>query len=181
VELDELFEMSKQIELTNAKIYAQFGLMLGDVDERVSHFWEEASKEEWEHYMWVNFGKELCSDHLDMSQEVEELDADRITEACAELKDYERRIDEGELDLAEAFKTAIKMETGEANVIYQTLTGYIEEAIEESGKTFLKSRLHEAEEDVDEHVQEFLDAMKRLTDDPELVQEATEMLSEQSP
>jgi len=179
MKLNELFEMSKQIELTNAKIYAQFGLMLGDVDERVSDFWEEASKEEWEHYMWVNFGKELCEDHLDMDQHVEELDAEKITEACAELKNYEKRIDEGDMDLAEAFKTAIKMETGEANVIYQTLTNYIEDAIDKSGKTFLKSRLHEAEEDVDEHVQEFIDAMKRLTDDPSLVQEATEMLADQ--
>lgn len=177
MKLEELFDMSQQIELTNAKIYAQFGLMLGDVDERVSDFWEVASKEEWEHYMWVNFGKDLCEDHLDMDQEVEELDAESITEACAQLKNYESRIDEGELDLAEAFKTAIKMETGEANVIYQTLTGYIEQAIEKSGKSYLKGRLHEAEEDVDEHVQEFLDAMKRLTDDPSLVQEATELLS----
>jgi len=178
MKLDELFEMSQQIELTNAKIYAQFGLKLGDVDERISHFWEEASKEEWEHYMWVNFGKDLCSDHLDMDQEIEELDADRITEACHELKNYEQRINQGGMDLEEAFKTAVKMESGEANVIYQTLTNYIEEAIEKSGKSYLKSRLQEAREDVDEHVQEFLDAMKRLTNDPELVKEATKILDD---
>lgn len=178
MKLDDLFDMSKQIELTNAKIYAQFGLTLGDVDERVSHFWEEASKEEWEHYMWVNFGKQLCSNHLDVDQEVEELEADRITEACHQLKNYEKRIENGEMDLGEAFKTAIKMESGEANVIYQTLMEYVKEAIEKSGKTYLKPRLQETEEDVDEHVQEFLDAMKRLTDDPKLVQEASEMLVE---
>lgn len=178
MKLNDLFEMSQQIELTNAKIYAQFGLNLGDVDERISHFWEEASKEEWEHYMWVNFGKKLCSQHLDMEQEVQDIDADRITEACHQLKGYERRIEKGEMDLGEAFKTAIKMESGEANVIYQTLMEYIKQAIEKSGKTYLKPRLQEAEEDVDEHVQEFISAMKRLTDDPSLVQEATEMLAD---
>ncbi len=177
--LAELFDASKQIELTNAKIYAQFSLMLGDVDDRVANFWEEASKEEWEHYILVNFGKNLCSEHLDMETDVaDEVSATKIAEACHRLTNYEQRIEEGQIDLPEAFRIAIDMESGEANFIYQVLTKYIRKAIEKSGKTYLKQRIAHAEEDVDEHVQEFIDAMKRLTQDPSLVQEATESLAD---
>lgn len=175
--LEELFDASQQIELTNARIYAQFSLGLGDVDDRVAEFWEEASKEEWEHYIWVNFGRKLCEENLDMEQEVTELSADRIAKACHELDNYEDRVREGDLDLPEAFRIAIDMESGEANFIYQTILDYISEAIEESGKLYLNQRMSEVEEDMDEHVEEFIDAMKRFTQDPELVQEAAESLS----
>lgn len=178
--LEELFEASQQIELTNARIYAQFSLGLGDVDDRVAEFWEEASKEEWEHYIWVNFGRRLCEQHLDMDQEVPELAADRIAEACHQLKDYERKVESGDLDLKQAFRIAVDMESGEANFIYQTLLQYIREAIDRSGKTYLRQRISDVEEDVDEHVEEFIDAMKRFTKDPELVQAATQSFSESS-
>lgn len=177
--LAELFDASKQIELTNARIYAQFSLLLGEVDERVAHFWEEASKEEWEHYILINFGKNLCSQHLDMDQDVsDEVSADKIAEACHKLSNFEQRAQQGDIDLKEAFRIAIDMESGEANFIYQVLTKYIRKAIEKSGKSYLQNRIKRAEEDVDEHVQEFIDAMKRLTQDPSLVQAATESLSE---
>jgi hypothetical protein len=179
VTLEELFEASRQIELTNARIYAEFSLGLGDVDDRIADFWEEASKEEWEHYIRVNFGQKLCSDVLDMDQEVTEMSADRIASACHELQNYEDRVREGDIELEEAFRIAIDMESGEANFIYQTILEYIREAIEESGKTYLYSRIEDVEEDMDEHVQEFIDAMKRFTQDPSLVQEATESLSSQ--
>lgn len=175
--LKELFDASRQIELTNARIYAEFSLGLGDVDERIADFWEEASKEEWEHYIRVNFGEKLCSDELDMDQEVTEFSADRIAKACHELQDYEDRVRGGDIDLKEAFKIAIDMESGEANFIYQTILDYIREAIDKSGKTYLYKRIESVEEDMDEHVQEFIDAMKRFTQDPELVQEATQSLS----
>lgn len=175
--LDELFDASKQIELTNARIYAEFSLGLGNVDDRIADFWEEASKEEWEHYIRVNFGEKLCDDVLDMQQEVTEMSADRIASACHNLQNYEDRVSEGDIELAEAFRIAIEMESGEANFIYQTILEYIREAIEKSGKTYLLKRIEDVEEDMDEHVQEFIDAMKRFTQDPELVQEATESLS----
>lgn len=175
--LEELFEASKQIELTNARIYAEFSLGLGDVDDRIADFWEEASKEEWEHYIRVNFGQKLCADVLDMDQEVTEMSTDRIAEACHELQNYEDRVRGGDIDLEEAFRIAIDMESGEANFIYHTILEYIREAIEESGKTYLYSRIEDVEEDMDEHVQEFIDAMKRFAQDPGLVQEATESLS----
>lgn len=175
--LEELFDASQQIELANARIYAQFSLGLGDVDERVAEFWEEASKEEWEHYIWVNFGLELCEENLDMEQEVTELSTDRISSACHELQNYEKRVKEGDIDLGDAFRIAIEMESGEANFIYQTILNYIRDAIDESGKTYLYQRISDVEEDMDEHVQEFIDAMKRFTQDPELVQKATQSLT----
>jgi len=177
VTLEELFDASKQIELTNARIYAEFSLGLGDVDERIADFWEEASKEEWEHYIRVNFGQKLCTEELDMDQEVTEMSAERIASACHELQDYEERVRGGDIELEEAFRIAIEMESGEANFIYHTILEYIREAIDKSGKTYLYSRIENVEEDMDEHVQEFIDAMKRFTQDPSLVQEATESLS----
>lgn len=175
--LEELFDASRQIELTNARIYAEFSLGLGDVDDRIADFWEEASKEEWEHYIRVNFGQKLCADELDMQQDVTEFSAERIANACHELQNYEDRVREGEIGLEEAFRIAIDMESGEANLVYHTILEYIREAIEKSGKTYLYSRIEDVEEDMDEHVEEFIDAMKRFTQDPELVQEATESLS----
>lgn len=175
--LKELFEASKQIELTNARIYAEFSLGLGDVDDRVADFWEEASLEEWQHYIRVNFGQKLCAENLDMDQEVSEISADRIASACHELQNYENRVEGGDIALEDAFRIAIDMESGEANFVYHTILEYIKEAIEKSGKTYLYQRIEDAEEDIDEHVDEFIDAMKRFTQDPSLVQEATESLS----
>lgn len=175
--LEELFQASKQIELTNARIYAEFSLGLGDVDDRVADFWEEASLEEWQHYIRVNFGQKLCAENLDMDQEVSEISADRIASACHELQNYEDRVEGGDISLEDAFRIAIDMESGEANFVYHTILEYIKEAIEKSGKTYLYQRIEDAEEDIDEHVDEFIDAMKRFTQDPSLVQEATESLS----
>lgn len=175
--LEELFEASKRIELINARIYAEFSLGLGDVDDRVAEFWEEVSKEEWEHYVRVNFGRKLCADHLDMDQEVTEMSADQIASACHELQNYEKRVQEDDIDLEEAFRIAIEMESGEANFIYQTILEYVRRAIEKSGKTYLYRRIDDLEENMDEHVEEFIDAMKRFIQDPGLVQEATESLS----
>ncbi len=177
VTLEELFDASKQIELTNARIYAEFSLGLGDVDDRIADFWEEASKEEWEHYIRVNFGQRLCSDVLDMDRQVTEMSADRIVSACHELQNYEERVREGDIGLEEAFRIAIDMESGEANFIYRAILDYIREAIDRSGKTYLYKRIEGVEEDMDEHVEEFIDAMKRFTQDPSLAREAMESLS----
>ncbi|MFB6345194.1 MAG: hypothetical protein ABEK50_05390, partial [bacterium] len=140
-------------------------------------FWEEASKEEWEHYIRVNFGQKLCAENLDMQQDVTEMSADRIASACHNLQNYEERVSEGDISLEDAFRIAIDMETGEANFVYHTILEYIREAIDKSGKTYLYQRIEDVEEDMDEHVEEFIDAMKRFNLDPSLIQEATQSLS----
>ena len=59
--LGEVFDVSQDIELRHAKLYASLSLMLGDVDERVARFWQNMSAEEWQHYILIDFGRSLCA------------------------------------------------------------------------------------------------------------------------
>ena len=68
--LETLFELCKDLELRQAKLYASLSLILGDVDERIARFWEKMSTEEWQHYILVDFGRALCFETFGLHKDI---------------------------------------------------------------------------------------------------------------
>jgi hypothetical protein len=175
--LGDLLAACEEIELRNAKIYAAFSLLLGERDERVERFWENLSIEEWRHYITVSFGRTLCRKHLGLETPVPEIDRAAIEKIRRTLDRIEADVAAGSLDLRGAFERAIECEKSEANAIYMVLVGYLKRAVETAGKPYLLKRIAATEENVDEHVHELIEEMKRLAGDPALVREAKRTLA----
>lgn len=170
--LGEVFDLSQDIELRHAKLYASLSLMLGDVDERVARFWQNMSAEEWQHYILIDFGRSLCSRAFGLDAPATGLPDASIKRIVQALNEHERRVKEKPLTLNEAFEIAIAIEGSEADTIYMDLLDTIKKAIYKGKQTYLLSRVVQIEKDVQAHVDRLIDATKSFSRDPDLVRKA---------
>ena len=190
--LEELFDLCKDLEFRQAKIYASFSLILGDVDERIAKFWERMSTEEWQHYILVDFGRTLCIEVFGMDTPLHKEDAtgtdspippipdisvQRITDA---LDYHETKVESGRISLDEAFEIAIAIEGSEADTIYMYLLSIIRQAIKESDRPFLMNRIVQVERDMESHVDGLVQATLRFAKDTSLIRKAHRLKEEHS-
>ena len=188
--LEELFDLCKDLEFRQAKLYASFSLILGDVDERIAKFWERMSAEEWQHYILVDFGRTVCMEvfgmdtplHQEGSTEtssliapIPDISVQRITDA---LDFHETRIESGRISLDEAFEIAIAIEGSEADTIYMYLLSIIRQAIKESDRPFLMNRIVQVERDMESHVDGLVKATLRFAKDTSLIRKAHRLQEE---
>jgi hypothetical protein len=172
VTLAEVFNTCQDIELRQAKLYAALSLLLGDVDERISRFWEQMSTEEWQHYMLVDFGRSLCAQTLGLSAPATGLPGVPIQQITDALSEHEQKIDSGQVTLNGAFEIAIAIESSEADTIYMYLLSTIKKAIYESDQPYLISRISQVERDMAAHIDHLIDATRQFSKVPELVRRA---------
>ena len=178
--LGRLIEACETIELRNAKVYAAFSILLGEKDdqnEKVARFWEHLSIEEWQHYINASFGRAICAKTIGLETPVPEVDAATLEAIGAKIGEIERAVETGDVDLRRAFEMAIDLERSEANAIYQVYMGYLKKAVAKAGKPHLLKRLEATEENVEEHVNELVEQMKRFVGDPALVRQAKRSLA----
>jgi hypothetical protein len=172
VTLAEVFDACQEIELRHAKLYATFSLLFGKLDERVARFWEQMSAEEWQHYIVVNFSRSLCARSIGLDAPAVELPAVSIQRITRALDEYERRVENEQVTLNEAFEIAIQIEGSEADTVYIYLLSTIKKVIERTNETFLLERISQIAKDLYAHVDRLVDATKRFAKDPDLVRRA---------
>lgn len=174
--LAETFDLCQEIELRHAKLYATLSVRLGDVDERIARFWQEMSAEEWQHHLLVGFGRSLCAQTFGLdapAPQFADVSIDRINET---LDEYEERVRAEQVTLSEAFEIAIALETGESDAIYTELVSTIKDAIYQSDRLYLLTRISRMEKDMHGHVNHLIDAAKRFSINPDLVRKAHRLI-----
>ncbi len=189
--LEGLFDICQDLELRQAKLYASFALLLGDVDERIARFWERMSTEEWQHYILVDFGRALCVEAFGSDTSISSAeDTEKSTSPIAPLPDisiqeitdaldaHESRIESGRITLDEAFEIAIAIEGSEADTIYMYLLSIIRKAIRESNQPYLMNRIVQVEKDMVSHVDGLVQATQKFSKDTSLIRKAHRLKEE---
>ena len=187
--LETLFELCKDLELRQAKLYASLSLILGDVDERIARFWEKMSTEEWQHYILVDFGRALCFEtfglHKDIFSDAQNGNTDlppfpdvSIQEITDALQSHETKVKSGRISLDEGFEIAIAIEGSEADTIYMYLLSIIRQAIRESNQTYLLSRITQIEREMISHVDGLIKATQQFSKDSALIRKAHRLKEE---
>ena len=188
--LADLFNICQDLELRQAKLYASFALLLGDVDERIARFWERMSTEEWQHYILVDFGRALCINAFGIDTPIPTQDAEESTSPIEPLPDisiqeitdaldtHESKVDSGRITLDEAFEIAIAIEGSEADTIYMYLLSIIRKAIRESNQPYLMNRIVQVERDMVSHVDGLVRATQRFSKDTSLIRKAHRLKEE---
>ena len=188
--LERLFDICKDLELRQAKLYASFALLLGDYDERISRFWERMSTEEWQHYILVNFGRAICIKAFGKDTSITESDKDEITSPIVPLPDisvqeimdaldsHESKVESGRLSLDEAFEIAIEIEGSESDTIYMYLLSIMRRAIQESDQPYLMNRIVQVERDMVSHVDKLVQATQKFSKDTSLIRKAHRLKEE---
>ena len=172
VSVQQLFDACEDFELKTAKLYSDFMIRLGSEDDRVAQFWEEMSTEEWEHYVIVHFGRNLCERAGMMREPVRTVDEATLTELEAVLSENVARVATGAYTLKDAFRMAILFESSEVDDLFMHLVRVIRQAIERLGEYHLEKRIQRANAHMDEHVAGLVRAIRRFANDPELVRDA---------
>ena len=170
--LGELFNLCQDIELRQAKLYASFSLLLGDIDERIARFWERMSTEEWQHYILVDFGRALCVETFGMDSPITELPDIPIQQIMDALNAHEQKVNSGLISLDEAFAIAIAIEGSEADTIYMHLLSIMRKAIQESDQPYLMNRIVQVEKDMNSHVDGLVKATQKFSKNAELIRKA---------
>ena len=188
--LEGLFDICQDLELRQAKLYASFALLLGDVDERIARFWERMSTEEWQHYILVDFGRALCVEAFGIDTPISAEDTEISTSPIAPLPDisiqeitdaldaHESKVESGKISLDEAFAIAIAIEGSEADTIYMYLLSIIRKAIRESNQPYLMNRIVQVERDMVSHVDGLVRATQRFSKDASLIRKAHRLKEE---
>ena len=187
--LEDLFELCKDLELRQAKLYASLSLLLGDVDERIARFWERMSTEEWQHYILVDFGRALCVNTFGTKKLISPDDTNQISdlppfpdvsikEITDALESHEKIIESGRISLDEAFEIAIAIEGSEADTIYMYLLSIIRQAIRESKQPYLLTRIVQIERDMIAHVDGLVKATQQFSKDTALIRKAHRLKEE---
>lgn len=188
--LDKLFDICRDLELRQAKLYASFALLLGDVDERIARFWEKMSTEEWQHYILVDFGRALCVEAFGIDALVPTEKSEETTSPIAPLPDisvqqitdaldaHESKVKNGRITLDEAFEIAIAIEGSEADTIYMYLLSIIRKAIRESNQPYLMNRIVQVEKDMVSHVDGLVQATQKFSKDTSLIRKAHRLKEE---
>lgn len=180
VSVQQLFDACEDFELKTAKLYSDFMIRLGSDDDRIAQFWEEMSSEEWEHYVIVHFGRNLCERAGTMGEPVRTVDASTLDDLAGLLREHEERVSRGAYTLKDAFRMAIIIESSEADDLFMHLVHVIRQAIERLGEYHLEKRLQRASAHMHEHLDSLVRAIRRLANDPELVRHAREAVAAQS-
>ena len=170
--LGELFNLCQDIELRQAKLYASFSLLLGDIDERIARFWERMSTEEWQHYILVDFGRALCVETFGIDSPITELPDIPIQQIMDALNAHEHKVNSGLISLDEAFAIAIAIEGSEADTIYMHLLSIMRKAIQESDQPYLMNRIVQVEKDMNSHVDGLVKATQKFSKNAELIRRA---------
>lgn len=189
--LDKLFDICRDLELRQAKLYASFALLLGDVDERIARFWEKMSTEEWQHYILVDFGRALCIEAFGIDTPISSTgDTEKSSSPIAPLPDisiqeitdaldaHESKVESGRITLDEAFEIAIAIEGSEADTIYMYLLSIIRKAIRESNQPYLMNRIVQVEKDMVSHVDGLVQATQKFSKDTSLIRKAHRLKEE---
>lgn len=188
--LEDLFDICKDLELRQAKLYASFALLLGDVDERIARFWEKMSTEEWQHYILVDFGRALCIEAFGIDTPISAEDTEKSASPIASLPDisiqeitdaldaHELKVESGNISLDEAFAIAIAIEGSEADTIYMYLLSIIRKAIQKSNQPYLMSRIVQVEKDMVSHVDGLVQATQKFAKDTSLIRKAHRLIEE---
>ncbi|RKU12128.1 hypothetical protein C6501_11490 [Candidatus Poribacteria bacterium] len=189
--LEKLFDICRDLELRQAKLYASFALLLGDVDERIARFWEKMSTEEWQHYILVDFGRALCVEAFGIDTPISSTeDTEKSASPIAPLPDisiqeitdaldaHESKVESGRITLDEAFEIAIAIEGSEADTIYMYLLSIIRKAIRESNQPYLMNRIVQVERDMVSHVDGLVRATQRFSKDTSLIRKAHRLKEE---
>ncbi len=170
--LGGLFNICQDIELRQAKLYASFSLLLGNVDERIARFWERMSTEEWQHYILADFGRSLCSETFGLDSQVTELQDIPIQQIKDALDAHEEKVNSGKISLDEAFAIAIAIEGSEADTIYMYLLSIIRKAIQQSNQPYLMARVVQVEKEMVSHIGQLVKATQKFAKDTELTRKA---------
>ena len=187
--LETLFELCKDLELRQAKLYASLSLLLGDVDERIARFWEKMSTEEWQHYILVDFGRALCVETFGLNKDIfsddpiggidlptfPDVSIQEITNA---LQSHEKKVSSGRISLDEGFEIAIAIEGSEADTIYLYLLSIIRLAIRESNQPYLLARITQIEREMVSHVDGLIKATQQFSKDTALIRKAHRLKEE---
>ncbi len=188
--LEELFDICQDLELRQAKLYASFALLLGDVDERIARFWERMSTEEWQHYILVDFGRALCVEAFGIDTPISAGNTEKSSSPIAPLPDisiqeiidalnaHESKVESGKISLDEAFAIAIAIEGSEADTIYMYLLSIIRKAIQKSNQPYLMNRIVQVERDMVSHVDGLVRATQRFSKDVSLIRKAHRLKEE---
>ena len=188
--LGGLFDICQDLELRQAKLYASFALLLGDVDERIARFWERMSTEEWQHYILVDFGRALCIDAFGIDTPISAGGTEKSASPIALLPDisiqeitdaldaHELKVESGRISLDEAFEIAIAIEGSEADTIYMYLLSIIRKAIRESNQPYLMNRIVQVEKDMVSHVDGLVQATQKFSKDTSLIRKAHRLKEE---
>ncbi len=187
--LETLFELCKDLELRQAKLYASLSLLLGDVDERIARFWEKMSTEEWQHYILVDFGRALCIETFGINKDISSngLNEDSdlqpfpdvsIQEITDALQSHEKKVKSGRISLDEGFEIAIAIEGSESDTIYMYLLSIIRQAIRESNQPYLLSRIVQIEREMVSHVDGLIKATRQFSKDTTLIRKAHRLKEE---
>ncbi len=188
--LEGLFDICQDLELRQAKLYASFALLLGDVDERIARFWEKMSTEEWQHYILVDFGRALCIEAFGIDTPISAEDTEKSASPIAPLPDisiqeitdaldsHELKVENGRITLDEAFAIAIAIEGSEADTIYMYLLSIIRKAIQKSNQPYLMNRIVQVEKDMVSHVDGLVRATQRFSKDTSLIRKAHRLKEE---
>ena len=176
--LGELFNLCQEIELRQAKLYASLSLRLGNIDERIARFWEQMSKEEWQHYILVDFGRSLCVDTFGIDSAVTELSDIPVQQITNALDAHEQKVDSGNISLDEAFEIAIAIEGSEADTIYMHLLSIMRKAIEQGNQPYLMDRIVQVERDMVAHVDGLVQATQKFAKDAALIRKAHRLKAE---
>lgn len=190
--LEDLFDICQDLELRQAKLYASFALLLGDVDERIARFWERMSTEEWQHYILVDFGRTLCIEAFGIDTPISTKDTDESSSQIAPLPDisiqeitdalntHESKVESGRISLDEAFEMAIAIEGSETDTIYMYLLSIMRKAIRESNQPYLMNRIVQVEKDMVSHVDGLVQATQKFGKDTSLIRKAHRLKEEHS-
>jgi predicted nucleic acid-binding protein len=170
-----LFDFCADVELRNARVYADFMLRLGNEDDRVAQFWEEMSTAEWEHYIVLHFGRRLCERAQMLHNAVRDISEETLRAIDQVLAYNEERVKGDHYTLEDAFDMAIRFESSEADAIYLGLVAQIKRAIERLGERHLLRRIERMETQVSAHLEGLVKAITRLTDNPSLARRAREV------
>ncbi|GIX05734.1 MAG: hypothetical protein KatS3mg115_0137 [Candidatus Poribacteria bacterium] len=176
VTVQELFEACERIELGNAKIYAFFMIRLGAEDDRIADFWQGMSIEEWEHYIVLIFGRDLCARANMLHRPVPEVKRETLDRVLRLLEENERWVQTGKYTLEDAFEMAVRFEASEGDIFFLRLVRLIREAIERLGEPHLENRIRQIENKLYRHHDELVRAIMRFARNPELVRAAREKL-----
>jgi len=145
---------------------------LGSQDDRVAQFWEAMSVEEWSHYVVVRFGRSICSRAGTLNDLVHDVEPESMRRVRAILEEQEQVASNNNLTLSDAFRTAVRFESSEADAVYLGLVRIVKRAIERLGEHHLLRRIERMEARINDHVDSLIRAIMRLDNNPDLVREA---------
>ena len=177
ITVQDLFDTCEEIELRNAKLYARFMILLGSADDRVAHFWEEMSAAEWEHYVILNFGRDLCERAGMMNEPVREVEQAALDQVAKIVLAAEARVADGHYSLDDAFEMSVEFESSEGDKLFLQLVRLIRQAIDRLQEYHLGPRLQRIGRKVHDHLDGLVQAIIRLGNDPDLVRRAREALA----